>query len=87
MIPKFDLLPRQCGVDLPRTWAFGSFSGSLYTASIEVRETGKGGGILKGCRPCRRPLTEETAKLGADGRNSGLVTDDKFRGYSNPRKK
>ena len=43
--------------------------------------------ILKGCRPCRRPLTEETAKLGADGRNSGLVTDDKFRGYSNPRKK
>ena len=40
--------------------------------------------ILKGCRPCRRPLTEETAKLGADGRNSGLVTDDKFRGYSNP---
>ena len=39
---------------------------------------------LKGCRPCRRPLTEETAKLGADGRNSGLVTDDKFRGYSNP---
>ena len=48
MIPKFDLLPRQCGVDLPRTWAFGSFSGSLYTASIEVRETGKGGGIFVG---------------------------------------
>ena len=40
--------------------------------------------LLKGCRPCRRPLTEETAKLGADGRNSGLVTADKFRGYSNP---
>ena len=40
--------------------------------------------LLKGCRPCRRPLTEETAKLGADGRNGGLVTADKFRGYSNP---
>ena len=39
---------------------------------------------LKGCRPCRRPLTEETAKLGADGQNSGWVTGDKFRGYSNP---
>ena len=63
---------------------FGSHAISCVTKESKKHTNIKLSILLKGCRPCRRPLTEETAKLGADGQNSVWVTEDKFRGYSNP---